>query len=300
MVKQGVILIDKPEGISSRKVVDRVMSILKVKKAGHFGSLDPFATGLLCMGIGQGTKLLPFMQAHQKEYIAVIGLEMFTDTDDITGKPITNYGDVSIDIDKVQKWFDDNNGWIDQVPPDYCAQKYKGQPLYKLKRANIEVQPRQKQVYIEETEILSKGRDWIETRVVCSRGTYIRSIARDLGSALGCGGYLRELRRIKSEGFCIDHAMNLDTLRAMVDNKEDVLIPLAEAVQLPKVLVTKTAEAGIKEGHPIQKSWILGHDYMADGTYVALVNDKKRLLCIARIQRSNGIWAKIERGFMPF
>lgn len=96
--KQGIVLIDKPKDITSRKAVDHVMKTLKVKRAGHFGSLDPFATGLLCIGVGQGTKLLPFMHAHQKEYIATIGFDMTTDTDDITGNPIERFSDVKIDM----------------------------------------------------------------------------------------------------------------------------------------------------------------------------------------------------------
>lgn len=300
MGKEGVVLIDKPKDITSRKVVDRVMAILRVKRAGHFGSLDPFATGLLCIGVGQGTKLLPFMNAHQKEYIATVGFDMSTDTDDITGSPIQKFRDVSIDIEAAGKWFDQNRGWINQLPPRYCAQKFNGQPLYKLTRANKDITPRPKQVYIEDTQILDAGTDWLLVRIVCSRGTYIRSIARDLGTSLGYGGYLRELRRIRSEGFHLDDAMTLDDIADKVKNGDNVVIPLSLALHIPKMRVTSTGESGILDGNPIQISWLLDDVEAKEGSYVALVNKEMQLLCVARAQQRGGIWGYIERGFRPY
>jgi tRNA pseudouridine55 synthase len=278
----GIVLIDKPKDITSRKTVDRVMAILNVKRAGHFGSLDPFATGLLCIGVGQGTKLLPFMQDHQKEYIALIGFEMSTDTDDITGAVKERFPGVSIDAMGLKEWFEENKGWINQRPPDYCAQKWKGRPLYKLKRAQKDVNPRPKQVYLEEAEILGVGPDWASVRIVCSRGTYIRAIARDLGSSLGSGGYLRELKRTRSEGFSIEQASTLD---AVVIKGEEAVIPLTETLKIPKARVTKTGEAGIRDGQAIQMSWVIDDVIAPDGAYVTLLNDNGNLLCIARVQR---------------
>jgi tRNA pseudouridine55 synthase len=290
----GIVLIDKPKDITSRKTVDRVMAILNVKRAGHFGSLDPFATGLLCIGVGQGTKLLPFMQDHQKEYIALIGFEMSTDTDDITGAVKERFPGVSIDAMGLKEWFEENKGWINQRPPDYCAQKWKGRPLYKLKRAQKDVNPRPKQVYLEEAEILGVGPDWASVRIVCSRGTYIRAIARDLGSSLGSGGYLRELKRTRSEGFSIEQASTLD---AVVIKGEEAVIPLTETLKIPKARVTKTGEAGIRDGQAIQMSWVIDDVIAPDGAYVTLLNDNGNLLCIARVQREGGLWGYIERGF---
>lgn len=290
----GIVLIDKPKDITSRKTVDRVMAILNVKRAGHFGSLDPFATGLLCIGVGQGTKLLPFMQDHQKEYIALIGFEMSTDTDDITGAVKERFPGVSIDAMGLKEWFEENKGWINQRPPDYCAQKWKGRPLYKLKRAQKDVNPRPKQVYLEEAEILGVGPDWASVRIVCSRGTYIRAIARDLGSSLGSGGYLRELKRTRSEGFSIEQASTLD---AVVIKGEEAVIPLTETLKIPKARVTKTGEAGIRDGQAIQMSWVIDDVIAPDGAYVILLNDNGNLLCIARVQREGGLWGYIERGF---
>ncbi|HPS93026.1 MAG TPA: tRNA pseudouridine(55) synthase TruB [Deltaproteobacteria bacterium] len=294
MGKDGIVLIDKPAGITSRKVVDRVMRILNVKRAGHFGTLDPFATGLLCIGVGQGTKLLPFMQGQQKEYVALVGFDMSTDTDDVTGEVLERFSDVAIDEALLKRWFEENSGWIDQTPPEYCAQKLNGKPLYKLKREKKDVSPRSKQVHLEETEILATGTDWARVRIVCSRGTYIRAIARDLGKYLGYGGYLRELERIRSEGFSIDQAV---TLEALEGTAEASVIPLIEALKIPRTRVTKTGEAGIRDGQPIQMSWVVDDVIAPDGAHVALLNANRDLLCVARVQRQGGFWGNIERGF---
>ncbi|HQH99697.1 MAG TPA: tRNA pseudouridine(55) synthase TruB [Deltaproteobacteria bacterium] len=299
MGKQGIVLIDKEKGITSRKVVDQVMKTLKVKRAGHFGSLDPFATGLLCIGIGQGTKLLPFMHAHQKEYIATIGFDMTTDTDDITGNALARFQDVCLDIDAARDWFKGNLGWINQIPPRYCAQKYQGKPLYKLTRANMDVHPREKQVHIEDAEILKWGSDWMDVRIVCSRGTYIRSIARDLGVHLGYGGYLRSLRRLQSEGFQVEDAVTIEELKDKIEKGIDVVIPLSKALHIPKARVIPIGQRGIMEGNPIQSSWVVDHVEAIEGNYVAMTNSEGHLLCVARYQPSGGIWGYIERGFRP-
>ncbi len=300
MGAHGVVLIDKPKDITSRLAVDQVMRILRVKRAGHFGSLDPFATGLLSVGVGQGTKLLPFMQAHQKEYIAVIGFDKATDTDDHTGVPLEHFSQVHLDMEQVNAWLKEHTGWINQTPPDYCAQKHNGTPLYRLKRANKEVSPRPKQVHIETAKILREGPDWIEVQIVCSRGTYIRSIARDLGRALGYGGYLRELRRLKSEGFCIEDAFSIDALQEALQQGQKVVIPLADALNIPKVRLTAPGVTGVLEGKPVQVSWVKDELRLPEGGYVAMINENEQLVCVARHQPQGGIWGFIERGFRPY
>jgi tRNA pseudouridine55 synthase len=297
MDPDGIVLIDKPKDITSRKVVDNVMRVLKVKKAGHFGTLDSFATGLLCVGIGQGTKLLPFIKDNPKEYEALVGFDMSTDTDDLTGKPLQYYPEAEVDIAKVKEWIDSNKGWITQIPPDYCAQKQQGVPLYKLKRANEEAVPRPKQVMIEKIEILSFDKDWLKIKVECSRGTYIRSVARDMGSFLGGGGYLRELRRLKSDGFSVYEANTLEALERKVEQKEEVVIPLAKALSFPKARVIPNGALAIREGKPIQISWLIDDVLAEEGELVTVLSEDLKLLCIARVQRRGGIFGQIERGF---
>ncbi len=297
MGKNGVILIDKPAGMTSRTVVDRVMRQLKVRKAGHFGTLDPFATGLLCIGIGQGTKLLPFMHAHDKEYLATIGFDRFTDTDDLEGETLKIFENVAVDREAAAEWFKAHLGWSNQIPPDYCAQKQNGKPLYKLKRENQEVKPREKQVHIAEAEILEGGEDWLRVRIVCSRGTYIRAIARDLGTDLGCGGYLKELRRLRSEGFSVEQAMRLDDL--IDGTAEPKLLSLADALAMPRVHVTRAGQMGILDGNAIQQAWLMDDLTGDEDSFAAMVNEDEELLCVARIKRCGGIAGYIERGFNP-
>ncbi len=300
MGQDGVVLIDKPAGITSRRALDRVLRILKTKRGGHFGSLDPFATGLLCIGIGQGTKCLPFLQDQPKEYIARIGIEMSTDTDDITGTMLASFPHAELNLDTVQEWIRTHTGHILQTPPDYCAQKVGGTPLYRLKRANQEVSPRAKEIHIAHMEILAHNRDSLDMRIVCSRGTYIRAIARDLGAALGFGGYLRELRRLKSEGFILDHALTLEELEARVVAGTFGLIPLQEALHLPTARVTASGQADIMDGKPIQFAGLVDRPEVPDGSYLALVNATNQLLCVAKVQRQGGIFGFVERGFKPF
>lgn len=300
MGKDGVVLLDKPAGITSRRALDRVMRLLSIKRGGHFGSLDPFATGLLCIGIGQGTKCLPFLQDQPKEYIARIGIEMSTDTDDITGAVLKSFPQAELKLEEVLEWIQEHTGLIMQTPPDYCAQKVGGTPLYRLKRANQDVTPRAKEIHIAHMEILTLNRDSLDMRIVCSRGTYIRAIARDLGAALGFGGYLRELRRLRSEGFSLEEALTLEELEARIAKGSFEPVPLKEALHLPTARVTAVGQADIMDGRPIQFAGLIDRPEVPDGSYLALVNDFDQLLCIARVQRQGGIFGFIERGFQPF
>ena len=293
----GVVLLDKPKGITSRKAVDIVLKILGVKKGGHFGSLDPFATGLLCIGIGNGTKLLPFMEDNIKAYIATVGLEKFTDTDDVTGNAEKIIEEVNFDKIRFKEWLTINSGEIIQVPPVYCAQKLNGKPLYRLKRQNKEVSPRAKKVTIHKIEVLSKDDLTVEMRVVCSRGTYIRSLARNMGEFIGCGGYLRELRRLKSEGFSIEEALTIDEIKQMVSEGKNVLVSLLNAIKLPVATVNAEGRDAISKGKPVLMSTMINDVSAEDESFVAMLDEDDNLLCVARVKRSGGIFGYIARGF---
>jgi tRNA pseudouridine55 synthase len=293
----GVVLLDKPKGITSRKAVDIVLKTLGEKKGGHFGSLDPFATGLLCIGIGSGTKLLPFMEDNIKAYIATVGLEMFTDTDDVTGAAEKIFDKVNFDRIKFKEWLTINSGEIIQVPPDYCAQKLNGKPLYKLKRQNKDVSPRAKKVTIHKIEVLTIDDLSVEMKVVCSRGTYIRSLARNMGEFIGCGGYLRELRRLKSEGFSIENAFTIDDIKQRVSEGKDVLISLLNAINLPVAKVNAEGRDAITKGKPVLMSTMINDVRAEDESFVAMLDENNNLLCVARVKRSGGIFGYIARGF---
>ena len=293
----GVVLLDKPKGITSRKAVDIVLKTLGEKKGGHFGSLDPFATGLLCIGIGSGTKLLPFMEDNIKAYIATVGLEMFTDTDDVTGKAEKIFEKVNFDKIRFKEWLTINSGEIIQVPPVYCAQKLNGKPLYRLKRQNKDVSPRAKKVTIHEIEVFSTDELTVEMRVVCSRGTYIRSLARNMGEFIGCGGYLKELRRLKSEGFSIEEALTIDEIKQRVTEGKSVLISLLNAIKLPVAKVNAEGRDAIIKGKPVLMSTMINDVSAEDESFVAMLDEDDNLLCVARVKRSGGIFGYIARGF---
>ncbi len=293
----GIVLLDKPKGITSRKAVDVVLKILGEKKGGHFGSLDPFATGLLCIGIGSGTKLLPFMEDNIKAYIATVGLEMFTDTDDVTGNAEKIFENINFDNIKLKEWLKNNSGEITQIPPAYCAQKLNGKPLYRLKRQNKDVSPRAKNVTIHKIEILSIDNLSLEMKVVCSRGTYIRSLARNMGEFIGCGGYLRELRRLKSEGFSIENALTIDEIKKRSSEGKNILISLLNAINLPIAKVNSEGKDAITKGKPVLISTMVNDVIAEDESFVAIQDEDDNLLCVARVKRSGGIFGYIARGF---
>jgi len=293
----GVVLLDKPKGITSRKAVDIVLKSLGEKKGGHFGSRDPFATGLLCIGIGNGTKLLPYMEDNIKAYIATVGLEMFTDTDDITGNVEKAFEKINFDREKFEEWLTLNSGEIIQMPPVYCAQKLNGKPLYRLKRQNKEVRPRAKKVIIHSMEVISIDDSSVEMKIVCSRGTYIRSLARNMGEHIGCGGYLRELRRLESEGFSIKDALTIDEIKQKIESGKDILVPLLDAIKLPVAKVNAAGKEAILKGKPVQISTMLNDVSAEEESFVAIKDEEDNLLCMTRVKRSGGIFGYIERGF---
>ncbi len=209
-LQNGVLIIDKPAGITSAEVIRRIKRLLKVKKAGHAGTLDPFATGVLICCIGKATKLCRFFLSDMKKYEATIRLGIKTDTYDLTGEIIAenkvpNFG--KVDIENITKKF---TGTIKQTPPVYSALKHKGMPLYKLARAGKPVIKPEREVFVHYIKTESIKLPYIGLKVACSAGTYIRSLGADIGDALGCGGSLIELRRIYSSGFDITEAISFE------------------------------------------------------------------------------------------
>lgn len=217
-MKHGVIVVDKPEGISSAKVVACVKKLLGAGKAGHTGTLDPFATGVMLCGINQGTRISRFLLGGPKTYQAEIRLGIVTDTLDRTGK--VDYesdpeGVLSLSPQTIRETVGQFCGRLRQVPPVYSALKHNGQPLYKLARQGRQVTKPPRDVEIYSLEILNIDLPFLSTNVHCSAGTYIRSLARDIGDALGCGGHLSSLRRTESCGTGIDQAVKLSELMEM-------------------------------------------------------------------------------------
>ena len=208
----GVLNLNKPPKLTSRQAVDYVKRLLNVNKAGHGGTLDPDATGVLLICLGDGTKLFEALQVGTKEYEGTLTLGITTDTLDANGQ-ITKITDASqITPDQIRSVCQQFVGEIEQMPPMFSAVKYKGKPLYKLARRGLEVKRRLRQVFVESIELLSLNIPEVRFRVVCSKGTYIRALAADIGAALGCGAHLSELIRTRSGVFKIEEAHTFDSL----------------------------------------------------------------------------------------
>lgn len=205
----NIILIDKPEGWSSFDVVKKIRYLTGIKKVGHGGTLDPFATGLLILGTGQQTKSLSGITNATKEYLAGVELGKSTDTHDITGEVqgISSLNDLhEIDVTSILKSFE---GEIEQIPPMFSAKKIGGKRLYKLAREGKEVERKPQKIVIYDIREEQRSGTLIEIYVKCSKGTYIRSLAHDIGHKCGCGAFLRTLRRTAIDAYRIEDALSI-------------------------------------------------------------------------------------------
>jgi tRNA pseudouridine55 synthase len=227
----GLLLIDKPAGITSFAVVRRVRKALQVKKVGHLGTLDPFATGLLPLALGEATKLTQFLLDEPKTYLATLRLGMETDTQDLTGQ-ITAESDYLPSLEEVYRAACSFVGEIDQVPPMYSAVHHQGERLYKLARRGETVEAAPRKVMIHRLEIEDVALPRVTLKVECSKGTYIRTLAHDLGRALGCGAHLVGLTRLAVGPFRLEEALPLDVIEQTVapEHLQQRLIPLVRCL----------------------------------------------------------------------
>ena len=222
----GVLNLNKPPKLTSRRAVDRVKRILNVKKAGHGGTLDPNATGVLLVCLGDGTKLFEALQAGTKEYEGTLILGVATDTLDAIGQSIQTADTSQVTPDQIRSVCQQFVGEIEQTPPMFSAVKHQGKPLYKLARQGIEVERQSRRVFIESIELLLFNIPEVRFRVVCSKGTYIRVLAAEIGAALGCGAYLSELTRTRSGVFKIEGAHTFDSLKRTPEFAYQAVIPI--------------------------------------------------------------------------
>lgn len=221
----GILVIDKPQGWTSHDVVAKLRGLLHVKRIGHAGTLDPMATGVLPVFVGRATRAVEFAAEREKEYIAGLRLGTVTDTQDITGS-VLEERPVSVTREQVEAALDQFRGPIQQIPPMYSAIKKNGRKLYELARRGEEVERQPRPITIYELELLDQRSPTEFTlRVLCSKGTYVRTLCHDLGQALGCGGTLSSLRRTQSAGFTLDQAVTLEQVAA-ADDPQQLLLPV--------------------------------------------------------------------------
>ncbi|MFN3302021.1 MAG: tRNA pseudouridine(55) synthase TruB [Patescibacteria group bacterium] len=215
MKNSDFILIDKPKRITSHDVVNHLRKITGQRKIGHAGTLDPIATGLLILGIGRkATKKLSQFQKLDKEYIVKIKLGAISDTFDSEGKIEKKKVEKIPNLNEVEEVLKIFVGEIEQIPPSFSAKKIKGKKAYQLARKGLKIKLKPIKVKIYKIEILNYSFPYLEIKVLCSSGTYIRSLANDIGEKLSCGGYVEELRRIKIGNFSVEKAVKLDDLNS--------------------------------------------------------------------------------------
>jgi tRNA pseudouridine55 synthase len=220
----GMLLLDKPSGITSFKAVQKIKKVLKVKKAGHCGTLDPAATGLLIVLIGKATKIQDKFMKKDKVYISSFLLGTVTNTGDLEGNIIyqKDFLDIlNISIKKIKDAAKNFTGELYQIPPMYSALKHKGKKLYELARRGIEVERKSKKIVISEFEIISYFNGIVNVRISCSSGTYIRTLAQDFGNFLGCGATVKTLRREHIDTFDVKNALkyeDCDDVNKIIEN----------------------------------------------------------------------------------
>ncbi len=209
----GILIVDKPQGMTSHDVVDFMRKRFSFKKVGHAGTLDPMATGVLVMLIGKYTKSSGQFMCEDKEYHAEMTLGMTSDTGDAWGK--ISYSDVPVDLqeDGIRHVLKKFLGHTEQKPPIYSAIKYKGKKLYELARKGISVEIAPRSIFIGKLDIVDISLPKVSFQVTCSKGTYIRQLCVDIGASLGCGACLSGLRRTRSGKFSIDGAINMEELK---------------------------------------------------------------------------------------
>ncbi len=251
----GILNINKPVGISSFSVIRKIGSILKGTKAGHAGTLDPDASGVLLILLGEATKLFSMLSHMDKEYIGELTLGISTDTQDATGK-ILKKKDVHVDFNDINMVFEDFIGQYEQTPPMASAKRYKGRRLYDLHRMGISVDRKKSLVHIRSLKILDYNPPIIKFRVTCSKGTYIRTLAHDIGERLGCGAYLLSLTRTRAGNFNISDALSLNANDLDIKNN---VIPLKDvlSISLPSIIVHQPYVRKILNGSSFNSSNIL-------------------------------------------
>ncbi|MBU0972805.1 MAG: tRNA pseudouridine(55) synthase TruB [Proteobacteria bacterium] len=286
-MKDGILAIHKPEGISSAGVVARVKRVLGVKKIGHTGTLDPFATGLLLIAVQKATRISRFFLSGSKQYRAKVRLGVETDTYDCTGKTVFEADPAivnAISPTAVREVVAQFLGCQEQIPPSFSALKHEGQPLYKLARKGVMIQKPPRNIEIFSICVDQMDLPEFEINVHCSGGTYIRSLAYDIGKKLGCGAHLSGLCRTRSSAFDLDNALGLDALERMTPEEiEPYILPMSQCLGfLPSVQVTSALEKKISYGQKLSKEEIesqLPLESVPD-SIIRLVDSSNQLLAL--------------------
>jgi tRNA pseudouridine55 synthase len=279
----GVIVVNKPEGWTSHDVVAKMRGIAGTKSAGHLGTLDPIATGVLPVMVGQATRLARYFEKSEKAYEAVIRFGFATTTYDREGEPLAPPADVTITAEQIEACLAPMRGEIDQMPPPISAKKINGVPAYKLARKNQPVEISPVRVSIYELTLLSAERDRARLRVRCSAGTYIRSIAHDLGLKLGCGAHVEDLVRTASGEFTLAQSHTLDQLQSLKNEGRltEALLPMSDLLpHFPRVGIDDLTARQIRQGRDFSVSPFRAHP---NAEHVKAIDPSGNLVAIGQI-----------------
>lgn len=252
----GILLLDKPAGISSNAALQIVKRLFNAQKAGHTGSLDPLATGVLPICLGEATKITSYLLDSDKKYQGIAKLGVRTNTADAEGDILQTRPVPILSDDTIEMALDSFRGEISQIPPMHSALKLNGQPLYELARQGIEVERKPRNVTIFELKKLGFDKDELELLVHCSKGTYIRTLAEDLGEILECGAHLSALRRIAAGPFDIKQTITLDKLTELAEQGvaelDKQLLPMHNAlVDWPEINLSANSAYYVRQGQPV-------------------------------------------------
>tara|TARA_B110000037_G_scaffold188209_1_gene219352 strand:- start:286 stop:1215 length:930 start_codon:yes stop_codon:yes gene_type:complete len=251
----GLLLINKPLGISSNKLVSKIKFLFSAKKVGHTGTLDPMATGLLPICLGEATKFSSYLLNADKTYEGVIKLGYKSSTGDTEGKITKQNIDTLPSLAGIKKILHKFIGTINQLPPMYSALKYKGKPLYSYARDGIDVQRPKRKVIIHIIELIEYKGDKLRLKIKCSKGTYIRTLAEDIGDQLNVGAYLLELKRVNIGELSIKNSINIEQIEKTKDEERiNFLLPAEELLsEYEKIVLNANEENAIKDGKIIDK-----------------------------------------------
>ena len=285
----GILVLDKPADMSSAKAVATVKRILKARKVGHAGTLDPFATGVLVCCINQATRLAQFFLHGRKKYRAVMHLGVETDTQDVTGRVVSSTATRALTADGVSATVMQFEGFYWQQPPAYSALKLRGVPLYRYARQGQPVQKPPRRVEIEAIRVLEIDLPFVRFEVTCSAGTYIRTLCSDIGDRLGCGGHLKELRRVESGRFALVDALTVSELESLTRNRIFTrMVSMADALpDIPGIVANKSLTHHLKHGRVVQKNDFDEGLFNEAQGLVKILDSDRNLLAILTYQRDS-------------
>ncbi len=298
----GLIVVDKPSGLTSHDVVLRVRRLLGGGKTGHCGTLDPDATGILLVTVGKATRLFPYLSGSGKTYFGTMRLGFSTDTYDASGRPTSPESADLPPEDAVREAMKGFEGLIRQIPPPYSAKKLNGKPLYKLARANQEVSPKPQEVRVFNFTLESWRPPLVDFKTSCASGTYIRSLAHDLGRLMGCGAHLTSLRRVRSGEFEIGDSHGLEEVERLggAGSLGTILVPMEKLLPgFPVLSVGDEAKERVRHGNSVPGA---GEEInpapsaeeapaSASGTVYRLLDREGKLLALARKAVQEGEFA---------